>query len=90
MERATPRTDVFVAALPQIIIVPETEANKIGDSVLNLIKHARDLERSNQILREALQSIIDGDVSADGTCFATWSGSQCVEIARDAIAAAGD
>ena len=41
---------------------------------------ARKLERERDRMREALQTIVSGDVGA------TWSGSQCVEIARAALA----
>ena len=63
---------------------PRTDAVE-NDCLMDVFKwskmlaHARQLERENARLREALQSIINGDTNA------TWAGSQCVEIAQAAL-----
>ena len=68
---------------------PETEARKFRvkpDEAPNYASYAvevdfsRRLECQRNLLVEALQTIVDGDKG-----FGTWSGSQCVEIARAAI-----
>ncbi len=84
----TPRTDAFIAAQPPIVF---GDPHSLRAHLIASAEYARQLERENAALREALQSFIDIEDEAGGL-YATAPGASelvvAIDRAREAIARA--